>query len=127
MTPLTEEEVRGIRDATYHDSNVKQLCDEWTAQRRRIAELEAWKESAMKVMPDFQTIGRLIGVPLGLDVSDKIIPGIESLIERIAELEAALREFADSHEHTSDCYGYCPRQKAKRLLAFSNETKKPVT
>ncbi len=41
--------------------------------------LKAWKESAISVMPDYQEIGKLLNVPLGQSVHDKIIPAIKKL------------------------------------------------
>jgi hypothetical protein len=39
-----------------------------------LEQLRQWKAEAIKVMPDFQKIGQLIGVKLGESVHDKIIP-----------------------------------------------------
>lgn len=44
-------------------------------------ELKQWKKEATLVMPDFQKIGAALGVKLGASVHDKILPGIEKLIE----------------------------------------------
>lgn len=41
-----------------------------------LKELRAWKESAMRVMPDFQAIGKELGLKLGDTVHDKILPAI---------------------------------------------------
>jgi hypothetical protein len=48
---------------------------------KELEELRAWKESAMKVMPDFQEIGKLLNIPLGTSVSEQIIPKIKELKE----------------------------------------------
>jgi hypothetical protein len=48
---------------------------------QELEELRAWKESAMKVMPDFQEIGKLLDIPLGTSVSEQIIPKIKELKE----------------------------------------------
>jgi hypothetical protein len=48
---------------------------------QELEELRAWKESAMKVMPDFQEIGKLLNIPLGTSVSEQIIPKIKELKE----------------------------------------------
>lgn len=46
---------------------------------KELKQLKAWKESAMANYPDMQKIGRLIGVPLGQSIHDKIIPFLEKL------------------------------------------------
>lgn len=43
--------------------------------------LKEWKESALKVMPDFQEIGKLLNIPLGTSVSEQIIPAIKKLLQ----------------------------------------------
>jgi len=60
--------------------------------QKRIDELEAWKESALKVMPDFQAIGKLMGLPLGADVSPKIVPWMTQSKQQIAAMAAMLDE-----------------------------------
>lgn len=42
-------------------------------------QLKQWKESAMSVWPDMQEIGKLLNVPIGQSVHDKIIPAIKEL------------------------------------------------
>lgn len=44
-----------------------------------LAQLRRWKAEAMEVMPDFQAIGKALGVPLGATVHDKILEGIQAL------------------------------------------------
>lgn len=47
--------------------------------KRKCAEcedLKRWKAEAISVMPDYQQIGRLLGMRIGESVHDKIIPGI---------------------------------------------------
>ena len=67
---------------------------------QKIAEMEAWKESALKVMSDInlQEVAKLLSIPLGASISDKIVPGIEAiqfdnifLLARIREMEEAIR------------------------------------
>lgn len=53
-----------------------QLYKNQCIQRKR---LEDWKESAMKVWPDMQAIGKELGVSLGDTVHDKILPEIKRL------------------------------------------------
>lgn len=52
-----------------------------------IEELRNWKESAIKVMPDFQKIGELLEIPLGKGVSENIVPEIIKLKEEIKSLK----------------------------------------
>ena len=47
---------------------------------KELQELRLWKESAMAVMPDYQRIAKLIGVPLGQSVHDKLIPFLEKVV-----------------------------------------------
>jgi hypothetical protein len=63
-----------VKHATPDLSNLKEAGQE-------LEELRAWKESAMKVMPDFQEIGKLLNIPLGTSVSEQIIPKIKELKE----------------------------------------------
>lgn len=49
-------------------------------------DLQEWKESAMSIMPDLQAIGKLLNIPVGESIHDKIIPGIarlKNIIEKI--------------------------------------------
>jgi restriction alleviation protein Lar len=55
-----------------------------------VAELKAWKESALKVMPDFQVIGKLMGLPLGTDVSSQIVPWMTQSKQQIAAMASML-------------------------------------
>lgn len=61
-------------------------------QRKQIEELERWKKSALAVMPDFQEIGKLLDIPIGESVHDKIIPAIKSMQEEIENLKSNLSE-----------------------------------
>lgn len=53
-----------------------------SATEKELRELRAWKQSAIAVMPDYQRIGKLLGVPLGESVHDKIVPALEALASR---------------------------------------------
>ena len=55
-------------------------------------ELRYWKESMIKATPDWQEIGRVIGVRLGDSVSDKIIPTFQTLTTRVRELEGEVEK-----------------------------------
>ncbi len=71
----------------------------------KVAGLEQWKREAIAVMPDFQEIGKLLGVRIGESVHDKIVPGIRGIIaerdrlrtacERIAGLTVVVESHAD--------------------------------
>lgn len=69
----------------------KELCDVCFL-KRRIEELEAWKESAMQVLNDvnLQKIGKILKVPLGASIAEKIVPSLLAMQARIKELEAEL-------------------------------------
>lgn len=94
---------------------------------REIQELQAWKQSALQVMnqTDLQAVGRELGLTLGTDVSPNILPGIQKLKERIAELEASAkhawpREVQEHYERLEAAYG---RDKLKWQKVESENTK----
>jgi hypothetical protein len=58
---------------------VCQLEKELITVKEELAEAKAWKESMMRCMPPMQEIGSLLGVPLGIPIHDKILPGIRDL------------------------------------------------
>lgn len=64
------------------------------AKDARIAQLEAWKESATAILSEcnLQEVGEEIGVPLGGAISKEILPAVKSLKARIEFLEKALRQ-----------------------------------
>ena len=57
------------------------LCAEIDRLRARVAELEAWKESALTIenLWDVQAVGREIGVDLGEPIRSQILPYIKRL------------------------------------------------
>lgn len=57
--------------------------------KTEVTQLLEWKESALKVMNniDLQKVGKLLGVPLGQDISSQIIPSIEMLIKENEQLK----------------------------------------
>jgi hypothetical protein len=63
------------------------------AEREKVRELKEWKESALMVMPDYQAIGKALGLQLGESVHDKILPAIQKVqplvgaLERIVDME----------------------------------------
>jgi len=99
---------------------------------KQIKELKAWKESAMKVFPDYQAIGKLIGTRLGHGVNDEIIPFIRSLITQNTRFREACEElcskaFVDA-ERTKfiipPAFEKAVRL-AKQALQLSNQGEKP--
>lgn len=85
---VTEKHKKQAGDNWYEeDESEKQAflagCTHKEAQQNEeLEQLRAWKKEAIRVMPDFQEIGRLIGVPLGQSVHDKIIPALRSIYSR---------------------------------------------
>lgn len=67
----------------------EELEIESDARAHEIHELQGWKQSALQVMnqTDLQAVGRELGLTLGANVPPNILPGIQKLKERIAELE----------------------------------------
>lgn len=60
-------------------------------QQKELEQLQAWKESAMQVMPDYKAIAKLIGVKLGQSVHDKIVPYLEKMQQR----EVVMKEMVE--------------------------------
>lgn len=60
----------------------------------RCAELEAWKESALAVEAswDCQKVGKLLGMPLGVDIRKNIEPKILELQAQLATLRTAAEQ-----------------------------------
>lgn len=72
---------------------------------KEIAELKAWKESAMVVMAAMQEIGKALGVKLGESIHDKILPGIEKLtrlLEKSFKLNVAEKYYSNGIRTTDD-------------------------
>lgn len=66
----------------------KNALTEISAKDKEIANLRAWKESAMAHDYNPQRVGKLLGVELGQSIHDKVVQGIERLLAEIAELKA---------------------------------------
>jgi hypothetical protein len=92
----------------------------------QIRQLTRWKEEALAVMPDFQEIGKVLGLPIGSDVSKLLIPEIRKLNERrvyrpatAVELEEILRVIdkwrysRTRTKHLHDALGWTREQCAK--------------
>jgi hypothetical protein len=92
--PIADQTIAELRDhfkKCSHDAEVvwqQQLAE----KNAEIVELKAWKESALKVMPDFQVIWKLMGLPLGTDVSSQIVPWMTQSKQQIAAMAAMLDE-----------------------------------
>lgn len=75
-------------------------------QQQELEALRAWKQSALASMPDYQEIGKLIGVGLGEPVWDKIIPALKSMYTKeqvLHMVEEAWDKAANwSRFHTAD-------------------------
>lgn len=76
-----------IEKSKLSDSERASILNKEQGLKEENERLKDWKESAMNVMPDFQEIAKLLNVPLGESVHDKIIPGIKKQQSRIKELE----------------------------------------
>jgi hypothetical protein len=89
--------------------------------RAQIKELEAWKESAIAHMPDFQEIGKLLNIPLGESVHDKIIPGIKKIQELQKEVDAQVMLTPFGWWDTFNEYLYRTEHDAKLAEKGGNE------
>lgn len=78
----------GNRDAMQAICNAHNAA--LAAEREKVTQLEGWKQSAMSVMPDYQAIGKALGLPLGADVNKELIPAIQQLRSQLAVTVEAL-------------------------------------
>lgn len=88
---FTEEEVMEVLSV---NSSIRSPMDVFIYLNQRavecaadkVADLQAWKESASKVLNnlDLQAIGKELGVQMGKDVSTEVLPGIKKLKEQMA-------------------------------------------
>jgi hypothetical protein len=89
----------------------KRLMDENERLKGEIRSLKDWKESATKVMPDFQEIGKLLNVPIGEQVSPHIIPKIKALLNSTTantQPKEDVRDYEASDNTTSNNIGDAP-------------------
>jgi len=97
--------------ATGGSDQTKKLRAALAEKDKRIAELEEWKTSAMKVIPNYQELGRVMELQLGSSVSEQLLPWIVKTKERLASLQALMEQV--DHRWPSYChYGLqsqCPR------------------
>jgi len=89
-TPRTDEHWWSIKGSLYWMNHPTRL--EMEAMERELAELHEWKKQALAVMPDFQQIGNALSLPLGSNVSEEILPGINRLKDQRDSLADALRD-----------------------------------
>jgi len=54
-------------------ASIKELRSELAAAKAVIASLNRWKAHAMEVLPDFQTLGKIMGLTLGDSVYDRLV------------------------------------------------------
>ena len=63
----------------------------------RLLKLDAWKQEALAVESgwDAQAVGKALNIPLGASIRKGILPAIEELKQRIAQLQEELQERSD--------------------------------
>jgi hypothetical protein len=100
-----EEFVRVRDELKVAGEHAMNLHKQLAAEREKVRELERWKESAIAVMPDYQAVGRELGLRLGESVHDKILPAIQQLREQRDEairlLEYKEKQLADERKASS--------------------------
>jgi hypothetical protein len=64
-------------------------------EQKELEQLRAWKQEAMRVMADFQEIGKEIGVPLGQSIGDKILPYIKDCNKGLQDAIRTLKSVND--------------------------------
>lgn len=74
------------------DGNTPTICQMVAQLFDHIEKLEEWKASAISVTPPLQEIAQALGLPLGVSIHDKILPGIVGMKETIRVLELNLAE-----------------------------------
>lgn len=94
---------------------------------KEVEELREWKRQATEVMPDFQAIGKEMGIPLGKSISDKILPWITaknmdsySLRQEVIRLKELIEySMIKGYEICSD--GYFKEELPKEIIRFKKE------
>lgn len=92
-----------------------QYREAFEARLEEIETLKQWKESAISVMPDMQEIGRLLGVRVGESIHDKIVPGIERLLE---VLEKSVEIIKDWHNMPARVTKKMPQEDIQRMWSI---------
>jgi len=110
----------GAKDSTAFFDALANRDKEIARLRKLVTEQEAWKESALKVMPDFQVIGNLMELPLGASVSPEIVPWMAQAKQRMAEMTTMMEEAITIF----DRYLNVPEsvELRKRWESFKNQT-----
>jgi hypothetical protein len=80
----------------HYGEGLIELAKEIERLRGENDQLQAWKKEAIAVMPDYQAIGKAIGVKLGESVHDKILPEINRLQAKAAHLEIGMNVQQDT-------------------------------
>lgn len=93
----------------YHMFAMQCAWEAWqaalSASQREIRELKDWKELAIKVMLDYQAIGKLLDMRLGDSVSDNLIPAIKKLKAALSASEERIRELERRLNPPTNQYG----------------------
>lgn len=70
--------------------------DERDALKAQLEALKEWKREALVVIPDYQAIGKVLDLPLGTNVWEKLLPEIKELKGKCADW----RDTAIKHART---------------------------
>lgn len=84
--------------------------------KQKVVELLDWQFSVMRILPDYQEIGHMMGLKPGEDVHDKIIPYIWELKREINNLQGL-------HKVNMECIA----QLEAKIATLQNENGKGVT
>jgi hypothetical protein len=72
--------VAGCKNFSHYETKHHKDCPFYSGSlSEQYDKLRQWKKDALYVMPDFQELAKLMGVPVGESVHDKIIPYIKKL------------------------------------------------
>lgn len=91
-------------DETHRETAIIKITEALLKRDEEIERLKQWKKEGLTVLGkiDFQEIGKLLGVRLGEDIAEKILPSIESLQEKIAQSEARINELEVENKEIRD-------------------------
>jgi hypothetical protein len=108
-TNWLQDEVMGLREDSeelccihqkidaYFDKlvSIGWILEKFDELREENEQLKAWKESQIKVTPDWQKIGELLNIGWGQSVTENIIPALTELRAKLAEKS---QEISHAHE-----------------------------
>lgn len=77
----------------------QELAKKVNALKRENQLLEAWKTQQLEITPDYWKIGKLLGIPLGFSVPDKIEDFICALLQERDELKVVAKELQANESH----------------------------